>query len=343
MYGNPFDDELAEAYAALAEEADVPAANRRELFQRLLPVLGLGAAAVVVVGVIGSYALQARSTAAQVTPVHATQQASHAAAPADTGTPHPTAPHTPSAPVPTPGVPAEPSALAGGAGSGHMTLGVHDLAVRYAYTWANRGGGLDPAARAAHLAAMRGQEAPATPPEPDGEGMQVVLNAHVAEVSLRGSTHVVTVALLLAGPQAPVWTALQVAVVPSTTGGWTVAGDPAWVAFPSTGKALAAATAKLTWVAPDQSTSREQLTAFFTQFGQSALVHDPKIVAKPISGLGGAMAFDQLEGVATDGDSNTLYARVRWTNPSGLAMSQVYRLRVASTGGIDSVEVAAIE
>lgn len=333
MLGSPFDDELAEAYAALAEEAAVPEANRRALFQRLLPTLGLGAAAVVVVGLIGSYAYHARSTAAHLTPVHATHQPSQ---PTTAPAPHSPVPPTPNAPVNPPGQP-------GGAGTGHAALGVHDLALRYAYTWANRGGGLDPAARATHLAAMRGQEAPASVPEPDGEGMQVVLHAHVADVAVRASTHVVTVALLLAGPEAPVWAALQVGVVPSATGGWTVAGDPAWVAFPTSGKALAAATPTLTWVPPEQSTSREQLTAFFTQFGQAAMVHDPAIVAKPISGLGGAMQFDQLEGVATEGNSTTLYARVRWKNPSGLGMSQVYRLNVASTGGIDSVEVAAIQ
>lgn len=344
MVESPFDDELAEAYAALAEEATVPAANRRQLFQRALPGLGLGAVALALVGLIGSYALQARSNAAQVIPANATHQPGHV--PSSTAETHHTqasSTHTPRTSEQPDAAPQRDKTAATQNPGASVPLGIHDLAVRYAFTWANRGGGLDPAARANLLAAMRGKDTPSTPTEEDNEGMQVVLNAHVADVTLRDSTHVVTVALLLAGPQAPVWSALQVAIVPSATGGWTVAGDPAWVAFSTAGKALPTTTTKLTWVAPEQSTSRDQLTTFFTKYGESALVHDPAVVAKPLGGLGGTMRFDQLEGVATDGNHETLYARVRWRSATGLAMSQVYRLHIASTGGIDSVEVAAIE
>lgn len=338
MHTSPFDDELADAYAALQEQATVPEANRRELLKRYLPTIGIGVVAIGIVGSIGVYAIQARSQAAQVMPVHAAQLPSQPAAatlPLQPGTPDVNV--QPPAPVPQ-----TPDQMAGGASGSSAPLGVLDLAVRYAYTWANRGGGIDPMIRAQQLAAMRGHEAPSAPVD-DGTWLQVVLDAHVAEVKVRESTQLVTVALLLAGQQAPVWSALQIAVVPSSSGGWTVAGDPVWVAFPPTGKPLASTTPKLTWVPPEQSTSRGQLTTFFTKYGQEGLVHDPAIVAKPIGGLAGLMKLDQIEGVATDGRSNQLYARVRWVSPSGLGMSQVYRLTTAPNGGIDSVEVAAIE
>lgn len=335
MEPSPFDDELADAYAALTEEAAVPKANRRALIRKLLPAVGLGTVAVVLVGMIGAHAWQARSNAAQLTPVHAAQSPT-ATPPPGTSPNHPNQEATPA----TPGHQSGPASQSGQGGQG-VALGVQDLAVRYAYTWANRGGGLDTATRLKELAAMRGDDAPPTTP-PQDEGMQVVLDAHIAEISTRESTQVVTVALLLAGSQAPMWSALQIAIVPSTTGGWTVAGDPAWVAFPPTGKPAASTTAQLTWVTPEQSTSREQLTTFFTKYGQDALIHDPSVVGKPLQGLNGLMRFDQLEGVATDGDSSRLYARVRWVNQAGVVMSQVYRLHIASTGGIDSVEVAAI-
>ena len=71
MYQSPFDDDLTDAYAALEEEANVLLVNRRALIQRYAPRVGLGMAAVVVVGFIGIAAWHARQGAATVVPAEA--------------------------------------------------------------------------------------------------------------------------------------------------------------------------------------------------------------------------------------------------------------------------------
>ena len=343
MYQSPFDDDLTDAYAALEVEANVPLANRRALIQRYAPRVGLGMAAVVVVGFIGIAAWHARQGAATVVPAaHAVSaqpsSPEHSASSAPSPPTEATVPRT----APDGGAMALTDPTAPGVSPpGTPMHDVQDLALRFAYVWANRGGGLDPSARTTQLAMMRGQDPNKLPADPTNDGLQVVLSAHVAKIEARDAIRLVTVSLLMAGTQAPQWAGLQLALAPATASGWTVVGEPVWVPIePSSGPVHTPPS--VTWVDPEQSASREILTAFFTQFAAQPVVHEPGIVAHPIRGLNGFMAFDRLEGVASDGDPHHLYARVRWVTSTGIPMSQVYLLGMQASGGIDSVEVAGI-
>lgn len=354
----PFDDDLSEAYAALAQEAKTPFAYRLELIQRYKSYFIMGAAALVVVGIIATGAMYARNRAAHVVPTPTdsvqlvTDQQNQRAQQdqmnptADTRTPtgqgapienQQVAPGTNPAPGSIPG--AIPSASA----QLSTPTQVSDLAIRYAFIWANQGGGLDPVIRAKQLAAMRGVPTPDADPAPANPGMQVVVSAHVGAITQRDQHYLVTVSLLLAGAQAPAWANVQVPIGPSGSTSWVVLGDPVWVPVEHPESQANPDLPEPKWVMDDSAAHHARFSTFFSQYGAQPMVNDHAIVAKPLAGLGGLVQFDGLDGIATTANPNHFLVRVRWANAAGIHTRQVYRLTLDPKGGIDSVEVGVIQ